>query len=826
MQTIICLGAFFSTGFGLGLVHQQAPKESPMVNDDGGLLDYTPGADKVLVGMKSESIGKYDRAYQMYFAEGEGIKCNPGTWTSWKNDWDDVLDYYCPTYHALAGIQSEYSSKYRDRRFKLRCCDLLDGGYFIVGSVTSGWINFWDQPNDFECNPQEVVIGLTSRHNNDNEDRRWKVTCGLLQNQQDIQYYLQSNDLHDYVNTWHEDFTIDYSGRRTDKFGGSDGPYGWILWGLRSEHDNNQEDRRWRPYSAVMPAGMTCSPQAWSEYQNDPDEEFTFQCPDNSVMVGFSSKYNSNARDRQFRFRCCDLGGGWSVTSTRYMGWANDLDEDMVGKCGLNEAWLGFKSYHNNDAEDRRFNFICGMLEQNYDDCSTVKVVQYEIDESAISYGEEQIKTMSKYSSDFEQCGSPIAADSVTITIANEESVEMSETFSLTNSLDKTFSFSQEIETTFTIGQTITNQIEASVNAGMFSAGGSTEVSTSYEFALRTAIASEQGFTVGSEDTTTTETATVDLMVFSTEATYSPEPFQWHQVSAEYIEREVIIPVRMEAQCIRGDGKTKTEWINTQIVGAATTQVSVKYEDLTPLCPQSYYHNCECVTGLASDFIGTGCQVHPNFAATLGCYVYAGQEGCGNGGGLAAAKPAENQLVCTDLETCPGSQSYLDYPVDANMFEWSYIPCGGLQYYPGDAGWTGPEYGDLVWKHELVHCADHGGYGTLGYYAYSTWHEAIEMCDYINYNEPNTCYGIYDGGCDGVNYFHLCSTEELPLMPSGSSCVYEMQVKDPVEPVGGTGRRRSEEMVPPGEEVSRTCADLRATFADDLDLTDCNDGTL
>lgn len=836
MQTILCFGALFSTGFGLHFVHQLAPDQ--MVNDWDQPLQYTPGVDRAFVGMKSHHDNHYeDRKYQMYFTEGEGLRCNPLSWSDWQNDWDQPFTFVCPPHHAVAGIQSVHNNDKEDRRWKFQCCDLQPGGYRVHSTTVSGWINKFDEPADFECNPQEVMVGAMSEHSNNREDRRWRIYCGLLRDDAGVmeqqQVFLSGNGPAGTINEYHENFAWSYSPSGTRFFNG-----------LYSHHDNQQEDRQWRPYYADYHDDMTCQFQPWTDFQNSGDDYFEFQCPHNSIMVGLGGEWNGGRHDRRFKFRCCTLGGGWQVTSIRHMGYANDMDGDMTGKCAWNEALLGFNSYHHNSEEDRVFNVICGMLEKDYDDCTEVSVVEYTIDEDAIVYGDEQIKTMAQYTAELEQCGSPNAATDVTIRIENTASIEVSESFTLSESLEEHFAFSQEIETTFTIGQTVTTAIEAGVNAGMFSSGASTEVSTSYEFSLRTLLASEQGFTMGSEETSTTETTTANIQVFSTEATFEPEAYQWHTITAQYNEREVIVPVRMEARCLRADGTYKTSWIDTQVIGAAYTTVAVRHEDITAMCPQSYYHECECVTGLASDFIGTGCQLHPNFNGHMGCYVYGGQNGCGNGGGLAAAQPAANQIICTDLDQCPGSQSYLDYPVDANVFEWSYVPCGGEQYYPGDSGYTGPEYGDLVWLRENMHCAE-GGTGTFGSTAYSSRNEAITACDFANYEVPDSCLGVYDGNCDGKNSFYLCATPFEDLKVSDTSCVWEMQDKDPETPIGG-GRRRSSGQSDPAaaptggqnghngqlvEEIwsaaidHRTCAELQLIFGNDLDLTGCRDGS-
>ena len=45
----------------------------------------------------------------------------------------------------------------------------------------------------------------------------------------------------------------------------------------------------------------------YSDYVNDFDQKFKFQCPGKKVLVGTESYHSNKQEDRRFRFECCDL---------------------------------------------------------------------------------------------------------------------------------------------------------------------------------------------------------------------------------------------------------------------------------------------------------------------------------------------------------------------------------------------------------------------------------------------------------------------------------------------------------------------------------------
>merc|ERR1719204_1279854 len=111
------------------------------------------------------------------------LTCTAGSWTSYRNDWDGVLNYQCSgANQVLAGISSYHDDGREDRRWRFKCCDISSGGAFtITKKYTTDYINNWDAAMDSRCLTHYAMVGVYSYHDNGREDRRWKLICGKVQ---------------------------------------------------------------------------------------------------------------------------------------------------------------------------------------------------------------------------------------------------------------------------------------------------------------------------------------------------------------------------------------------------------------------------------------------------------------------------------------------------------------------------------------------------------------------------------------------------------------------------------------------------------------------
>ena len=125
---------------------------------------------------------------------------------------------------------------------------------------------------------------------------------------------------------------------------------------LKSTHDNGKEDRRWEficGRTANLPAGNDCE---WSGYLNNWDERVLVNCRNGGVIAGMESDHNDRAEDRRFKFRCCNFN--YKPINCYWSNYTNQWDENMDYTVPVGKLVTGAFSFHRNDKEDRRWQFM------------------------------------------------------------------------------------------------------------------------------------------------------------------------------------------------------------------------------------------------------------------------------------------------------------------------------------------------------------------------------------------------------------------------------------------------------------------------------------
>ena len=98
----------------------------------------------------------------------------------------------------------------------------------------------------------------------------------------------------------------------------------------------------------------------------DWDEPFTIECGKNEALYYTASKHDNNREDRRFDFKCRDIGHDASLKDCSWSGYVNKFDEPFAYMCRKNAVMTGVESYHDNDKEDRRWNFQCCQPSKGY----------------------------------------------------------------------------------------------------------------------------------------------------------------------------------------------------------------------------------------------------------------------------------------------------------------------------------------------------------------------------------------------------------------------------------------------------------------------------
>lgn len=134
-------------------------------------------------------------------------------------------------------------------------------------------------------------------------------------------------------------------------------PNTYTISRISSYHSNFYEDRR---FSISCKTTFNSYPQCYeSGWVNNFDQYFSYTCPNNYAIAGMVSYHNNNYEDRRFQFRCC----GDSSLRYTYCYWTsylNNFDEYFEWSSDSRTFLAGVSSYHDNHHEDRRFRFyVC-----------------------------------------------------------------------------------------------------------------------------------------------------------------------------------------------------------------------------------------------------------------------------------------------------------------------------------------------------------------------------------------------------------------------------------------------------------------------------------
>jgi len=144
-------------------------------------LEFDAGREGMITGLYSvHDNGREDRRWKFMYGSASEVDCYEQRWTDWRNSWDGVLSYTCPTNQVLHGIESYHDNGKEDRRWKFQCCR-VSSGVSVKRKGWTGYVNDWDGQLSYRCPAaDQAIIGLYSEHSNHREDRRWKVRCGQL----------------------------------------------------------------------------------------------------------------------------------------------------------------------------------------------------------------------------------------------------------------------------------------------------------------------------------------------------------------------------------------------------------------------------------------------------------------------------------------------------------------------------------------------------------------------------------------------------------------------------------------------------------------------
>ena len=150
-------------------------------------------------------------------------------------------------------------------------CSLLQGKGATQVRGASRWLeyNSWDGVQDQLCDSDEFMTGLDSYHDNGREDRRYRIRCTKVKSDAKIE---DNPDI------------IQYPWPGNPSLGEKLAEPGLMVY------QNVQSLRKHYPWA-----------NTW-------DEHFTFTCDAGAALVGMYSVHANGPEDRQFSFKCGQMG--------------------------------------------------------------------------------------------------------------------------------------------------------------------------------------------------------------------------------------------------------------------------------------------------------------------------------------------------------------------------------------------------------------------------------------------------------------------------------------------------------------------------------------
>jgi len=324
---------------------------TPYQNDFNEHFIYEASPNIILTGLNSTfSRETQDRRYRFNEAQlSKGIQCTDEVWSEYVNNFDENLDFECDANFAISGFESIHNDYKKDRRFNFRCCDLSNGGKFVISSIyETGFVNQIDGDVGFNCGYMEVLVGLLSNHND--RDSRFKLRCGRLTPAGDFATVMRN------PTSWSPNYL-----QQLNHILEFTAPRNHFIVGFQSFHGNWHEDRRWKIGTSSIDEAV-CSLGAWSQFANPIREPLDWMCPANHVLAGVYSE-NRNG-DREWKFQCCDISttGMYQVVMPDLQPEANVVDGPMDFECPEGSAIVGVSGFFKSWNKDRVYSFYCGRL--------------------------------------------------------------------------------------------------------------------------------------------------------------------------------------------------------------------------------------------------------------------------------------------------------------------------------------------------------------------------------------------------------------------------------------------------------------------------------
>ncbi|XP_059086893.1 hemagglutinin/amebocyte aggregation factor-like [Tigriopus californicus] len=157
----------------------------------------------------------------------------------------------------------------------------------LIG-LASAWSNNYDRQLYFECPDNESINNIKSVHNNHHEDRIWDFECRRSS------LVLDSCSWSGFANSYDDALSFQCQNGAG------------VVTGMKSDHDNHHEDRRWK-IKCCKPRSTCYSECKLTPYVNEYDRPLSYSVETGYYLTGMESVHDNHHEDRIWRYRYCKV---------------------------------------------------------------------------------------------------------------------------------------------------------------------------------------------------------------------------------------------------------------------------------------------------------------------------------------------------------------------------------------------------------------------------------------------------------------------------------------------------------------------------------------
>jgi hypothetical protein len=344
---------------------------SDYVNAFGGAFSFICPDGEVLTGAESVHSDPFeDRKWKFTCARlAEPARLGACQFVKQCGGKEDV-QVQCPPVSALVGVTAPAPIG-EDRSFKWKCCKITAGGSVELEEEGASEFSEPQAALSFVAPAAEwghsskVLTGVESKWFQEKVDRTYKWSYASFTTKTHCETCTVDSitvaNTETFAAGWAHKFSADLD---------FECPSNEVLEGVKSEYVAERLDAKWQLKCAPVNGTElsdcedakppACSVAGDSEYTKT-KSDFSLECPALFAMVGVSSKYNVEAEDREYKFKCCKLASASGYVEKSQA--SAQVGEEATWSFSAGAAAIDSVSSYYRPGEGRRFTFYSSTYE-------------------------------------------------------------------------------------------------------------------------------------------------------------------------------------------------------------------------------------------------------------------------------------------------------------------------------------------------------------------------------------------------------------------------------------------------------------------------------